>query len=80
MAQEHTFPPPPLVTRITFTPALINHAAHVAFLVAGASKAERLQQVLHGPYQPDVLPAQIVKPVNGKLVWRVDRAAHPTSP
>lgn len=75
VAQEHDFPPPPLVTRITFTPPLINAAAHVVFLVAGAGKAERLQQVLRGPYQPAVTPAQIVKPTHGRLVWMVDEAA-----
>lgn len=75
VVQEHTFPPPPLVTRITFTPPLINAAAHVVFLVAGAGKADRLKQVLRGQYQPDVMPAQIVKPTNGRLVWMVDEAA-----
>lgn len=75
VAQAHDFPPPPLVTRITFTPPLINAAAHVVFLVAGAGKAERLQQVLRGPYQPEVTPAQSVKPTHGRLVWMVDEAA-----
>lgn len=75
VAQEHNFPPPPLVTRLTFTPPLINASANIIFLVAGAGKAERLKQVLHGPYQPEVLPAQLVKPTNGRLVWMVDEAA-----
>lgn len=75
VAQAHDFPPPPLVTRLTFTPPLINAAAHVVVLVAGAGKAERLKQVLQGPYQPEVLPAQIVKPTNGRVVWMVDEAA-----
>ncbi len=75
VAQEHSFPPPPLVTRITFTPPLINAAVSVVFLVAGTSKAERLKQVLHGPYQPEVLPAQMVKPTSGKLMWLVDKVA-----
>lgn len=75
VAQEHNFPPPPLVTRLTFTPPLINAAANVVFLVAGASKAQRLQQVLHGPHQPEVMPAQMIKPTNGRLVWALDEAA-----
>ena len=61
--------------RITLTPGVINAAAHVTFLVSGASKAERLQQVLAGPYEPDFLPAQIVKPADGHLLWLVDASA-----
>ncbi len=75
VAQAHDFPPPPLVARIRLTPPVINAAAHVAFLVAGAGKAERLQQVLKGPHQPDKLPAQIIQPTSGKLVWMVEEAA-----
>jgi len=61
--------------RITLTPAAINAAAHVTFIVSGAGKAERLREVLDGPYQPDVLPAQIVRPTDGRLSWLVDAAA-----
>jgi 6-phosphogluconolactonase len=75
VAQEHNVPPPPLVARITITPPLINTAAQVVFLVAGAGKAGRLKEVLHGPYQPEVLPGQMVRPANGRLVWLVDEAA-----
>ncbi len=67
--------------RITFTPALINAAANVAFLVSGEKKAYRLRQVIVGRYQPDQLPAQIVRPAVGKLRWLLDEAAaiHVTS-
>lgn len=61
--------------RLTLTPPAINAARNVTFLVAGADKAERLRDVLHGPYQPDVLPSQIVKPEDGRLYWLVDKAA-----
>jgi 6-phosphogluconolactonase len=61
--------------RVTLTPAVINAAANVTFVVTGSAKAERLRQVLTGPYQPDVLPAQIVNPVRGRLRWLVDAAA-----
>jgi 6-phosphogluconolactonase len=61
--------------RITVTPIVINAAIYVTFLVSGASKAERLQQVLTGPYEPDLLPAQIVKPDDGHLLWLVDAQA-----
>jgi 6-phosphogluconolactonase len=61
--------------RVTLTPVIINAAAHVTFIVAGSGKAGRLREVLAGPHQPDVLPAQIVKPTNGRLLWLVDAAA-----
>jgi 6-phosphogluconolactonase len=61
--------------RVTFTAPLINAARHSAFLVEGAGKAEVLWRVLEGPYQPDVLPAQMIQPVSGQLHWLVDTAA-----
>ena len=61
--------------RITLTPAAINAAAHVTFIVAGASKAERLRDVLMGSYRPLVLPAQIVRPAGGRSLWLLDAAA-----
>ena len=61
--------------RVTMTPVIINAARQVAFLVSGANKAEMLQRVLEGPYQPVVLPSQIVKPVRGELHWLLDQPA-----
>jgi 6-phosphogluconolactonase len=74
-AVSHSVPPSPLVERVTLTLPVLNAAAQVLFLVCGAEKAERLAQVLHGPPQPDLLPAQAVKPVNGAVCWLVDQAA-----
>jgi 6-phosphogluconolactonase len=75
VAVKHDVPPPPLVDRVTLTIPVINASANVLFLVSGADKAERLVQVLHGPFQPELLPAQSVKPVNGAVRWLVDQAA-----
>ena len=61
--------------RVTMTPVIINAARQVAFLVSGAQKAEMLQRVLEGPYQPVVLPSQIIKPVSGELHWLLDQPA-----
>lgn len=61
--------------RLTLTPPVLNAAAEVVFLVAGAAKAGVLRQVLKGEYEPDRYPAQIVRPADGTLVWLVDRAA-----
>lgn len=61
--------------RITLTARAINAAAHVIFLVTGAQKAERLQEVLEGESKPEELPAQMIQPLHGDLLWLVDRAA-----
>ena len=61
--------------RITLTPKAINAAARVVFMVSGAAKAETLRAALRGPHRPDVLPAQVVRPERGTLLWIVDRAA-----
>jgi 6-phosphogluconolactonase len=61
--------------RITLTPAVLNAARNVTFVVSGATKAVRLQQVLRGPFTPDVLPAQAIRPLQGRLTWLVDEAA-----
>jgi 6-phosphogluconolactonase len=61
--------------RVTLTPPAINAARNVFFLVSGAGKAQTLRAVLEGPYQPDLLPAQIVRPVDGHVLWLVDAAA-----
>ena len=63
------------MNRITLTAPLVNRSARIAFLVTGADKAKSLQQVLHGPYDPDRFPSQIIKPVNGELHWFVDEEA-----
>ena len=61
--------------RVSLTAPLLNQAAAVAFLVAGPSKAGVLKEVLHGPYEPDRLPAQLIRPESGELLWLVDEAA-----
>jgi 6-phosphogluconolactonase len=59
--------------RLTMTLPLLNAAAHVIFLVAGADKAEGLHNVLEGP--PGQLPAQRIQPRDGSLSWFLDEAA-----
>jgi 6-phosphogluconolactonase len=61
--------------RVTLTPVVINASRNVYFLVSGAGKAERLREVLEGPVQPEVLPAQSIRPTHGRLLWLVDRPA-----
>lgn len=61
--------------RITLTAPAANTAANVIFMIAGADKAPALKAVLEGPHEPEQLPAQMIRPVNGKLLWLVDAAA-----
>jgi 6-phosphogluconolactonase len=61
--------------RITMTVPILNQAAQVIFLVSGRQKAAILKEILEGDYRPDLLPAQLVRPVDGKLLWLVDEAA-----
>jgi 6-phosphogluconolactonase len=61
--------------RVTFSPPVFNAAAYVLFLVAGKEKAQTLKTVLEGPRVPNELPCQLIQPVDGELVWAIDRAA-----
>ncbi len=65
----------PFVPRLTLTYPVLNQAANVLFLVAGADKAVTLHRVLTEPTDPDALPSQSVAPTDGSLVWLVDQAA-----
>lgn len=61
--------------RVTQTPRILNLARQVVFMVSGVQKADRLQEVLQGAYDPLRLPAQRIQPVDGRLVWMLDEAA-----
>jgi 6-phosphogluconolactonase len=61
--------------RITMTATVLNNAAMVMFLVHGSDKAAPLKAVLEGPFEPDQLPSQLIRPQNGRLLWLVDRTA-----
>jgi 6-phosphogluconolactonase len=61
--------------RITLTAPVFNAAAAVLFLVRGDDKAMALKSVLEGPSEPEQLPAQLIRPSGGRLLWLVDRAA-----
>ena len=62
-------------SRITLTVPLLNQAANILFLVGGKDKAAALQAVLRGVFQPRRYPAQLIRPVQGDLLWLVDRDA-----
>jgi 6-phosphogluconolactonase len=60
--------------RITFTFPVINHAAEVMFQVAGEDKSAILKEVLQQEGK-ETYPCQRVKPLSGRLLWIVDKAA-----
>jgi 6-phosphogluconolactonase len=61
--------------RITLTPPVLNNASRVIFMVHGEEKAPALKAVLEGPYEPEQLPAQMIHPKQGSILWLVDPAA-----
>lgn len=63
------------VNRITLTYPVLNNAAVIAFLVAGADKADALSAVLEGPRDPETYPSQLIAPRDGDLYWLADSAA-----
>lgn len=66
--------------RLTLTAPVLNNSAEVMFLVSGAEKMAALQSVLYSDAPATQFPAKLVQPVNGRLIWLVDRAALPSRP
>jgi 6-phosphogluconolactonase len=58
--------------RITLTLPVLNAAARVVFLVAGAEKAKAVKAIFT---ERAMLPAAMVRPADGELVWMIDRPA-----
>lgn len=63
------------VPRVTLTLPVLNAGRSVLFLVAGASKAATVRDVLTGPIPDDPPPARRVQPIHGQLTWLLDTAA-----
>jgi len=61
--------------RITLTWPVINRGREVAFLIEGAAKAQAVQDVFRGAYDPEAKPAQLVRPASGRLTLLLDAAA-----
>lgn len=59
--------------RITCTYPVLNNGANVMFLVDSSSKADIVRTALKDPSAN--LPCQGVKPLNGNLMWYLDKAA-----
>jgi 6-phosphogluconolactonase len=63
------------VYRISFTAPLINLAHHIAFLVYGGAKAIAVNHVIEGKKDIENFPAQLIRPIEGKLQWFMDASA-----
>jgi 6-phosphogluconolactonase len=61
--------------RLTLTAEVINTAGQVTFLASGEPKAEIVREILLGPRRPEELPAQLIKPPRGCLLWMLDAQA-----
>ncbi len=63
----------PDMARLTMTFPVLNNARKIVFLISGLQKADILKTVLENNWVS--LPAKRVQPLNGKLIWLVDREA-----
>ena len=62
--------------RLTLTLGVINRASVVLFLVSGQAKAEMVRRVLEPRNDAERrLPAALVKPDHGRLIWLLDEPA-----
>ena len=63
-------------TRLTMTLGVINQASVILFLVMGVGKAEIVRAILDPKTETErQLPASLVAPEKGRLIWLLDRAA-----
>jgi 6-phosphogluconolactonase len=71
-----THSPKGITTRLTLTLGVINRATVVLFLVTGPRKAPIVHAVLEPDDEADhPLPAALVKPEAGTVIWLLDRSA-----
>ena len=62
--------------RLTMTLGVINKASVIVFLVAGARKAGVVRAILYPKTEAERrLPASLVEPEEGRLIWFFDRGA-----
>ena len=61
--------------RISLTAPVVNAAARVEVLALGKDKAAVVRKALVGPIDPFRLPIQLIRPIDGEMVWMLDEAA-----
>jgi 6-phosphogluconolactonase len=63
------------MARVTLLPGVLLAAKNTVLQIAGADKAEPLEQVLYGPEDPFQYPCQIGTREGNRAVWFADEAA-----
>ncbi|MCP9237402.1 6-phosphogluconolactonase [Lewinella sp. JB7] len=61
--------------RVTLTGPVINASDEVIFLITGASKAQRVGQIVNREHSATEFPAAHINPPSGQLHWYLDEAA-----
>jgi 6-phosphogluconolactonase len=61
--------------RITITGNVLNNSSIVAFLVTGEKKADVVRLILNNETGSEKLPASLIAPSNGKVIWLLDNSA-----
>ena len=59
--------------RVTLTPIVFNSARIIVFMATGEKKAQTFAEVLSDRYNPELYPAQRIRPEDGRLIWLVDQ-------
>lgn len=67
--------PVTLQKRITLTGNVINNSKKVLFLITGSSKNKIVDTILNKKEGFEKLPASYIRPVNGELIWLLDKDA-----
>ncbi|MGD0037625.1 MAG: 6-phosphogluconolactonase, partial [Bacteroidota bacterium] len=63
------------IWRVTLTYRSINNAREILFLVSGKKKRFIVQHILKTPTMREEYPATLVQPVNGNILWMLDKDA-----
>lgn len=63
----------PHVSRLTMTLPVLNRARKIVFVISGRDKAASLKAVFED--KKNLLPAQRIRPLDGELIWLLDREA-----
>ena len=72
---EVAFHPRTKRRRITLSGSVINNSKKIYFLVSGKSKSFAVGEILNKKSDYLNLPAAHIKPVNGELIWFLDKEA-----
>ncbi len=59
--------------RITLTGKVINNSRKVIFLITGNSKSKIVDTIIKRKSGFDKLPASYINPINGELIWLLDK-------